>query len=300
MRDIPALPWNRVFATALVLFVAMVAGWELYWRDFGVVPSYRNSDGQWAEQRRRLDHGEGNKTVLIGASRMLFDIQLPVWERVTGQRPIQLAMEGTSPVPILEDLAADPDFTGRVVVDVTPHVFFANQAYRDQLLTYARKQTPAQYVGDWLSMTFLEPNVAFYDPDFALGTIVQRQDWPAVLADRKGGAHFLLIPTGTVAGMESPELLEPGTPNYFAAVWAARDLVAGAAGHGHAGKEEGDDRCADRARRRGDHDVAPARREGPVPASPRISSVLRHALANDSLSKGEISRPGNSPNECDT
>ena len=179
VRDIPPLPWNRVFATALFLFVAMVAGWELYWRDFGVVPSYRNSDGQWAEQRRRIDHGEGNKTVLIGASRMLFDIQLPVWERVTGQRPIQLAMEGTSPVPILEDLAADPDFTGRVVVDVTPHVFFANQAYRDQLLTYTRKQTPAQYVGDWLSMTFLEPNVAFYDPDFALGTIVQRQDWPA-------------------------------------------------------------------------------------------------------------------------
>jgi len=53
----------------------------------------------------------------------------------------------------------------------------------------------------------------------------------AVLADRKGGAHFLLIPTKTVAGMESPELLEPAAPNYFAAAWAARDLLARVVGH---------------------------------------------------------------------
>ncbi len=53
----------------------------------------------------------------------------------------------------------------------------------------------------------------------------------AVLADRKGGAHFLLIPTKTVAGLESAELFEPGTPHYFAAAWDARDLIAGIVGH---------------------------------------------------------------------
>ena len=58
------------------------------------------------------------------------------------------------------------------------------------------------------------------------------RDGFAVLADRKGGAHFLLIPTRTLAGMESAELFEPGTPNYFAAAWAARDLVAAVVGHG--------------------------------------------------------------------
>ena len=186
VRDIPALPWNRVFATALVLFVAMVAGWELYWRDFGVEPSYRNSDGQWAEQRRRIDRGDGGRTVLIGASRMLFDVQLPVWERLTGERPIQLAMEGTSPIPVLEDLAGDANFTGRLLVGVTPHVFFAGAMYRDQLFTYYRTQTVSQRIGDWLSMTFLEPYVAFYDPDYALATMVQRQPWPqrAGLAER--------------------------------------------------------------------------------------------------------------------
>jgi CDP-diacylglycerol pyrophosphatase len=53
----------------------------------------------------------------------------------------------------------------------------------------------------------------------------------AVLADRKGGAHYLLIPTQTMAGVESRELLDPELPNYFAEAWHARDLIAAYVGH---------------------------------------------------------------------
>jgi len=47
----------------------------------------------------------------------------------------------------------------------------------------------------------------------------------AVLADRKGGAHYLLIPTQTMAGIDGHELLDPDAPNYFAEAWHARDLA---------------------------------------------------------------------------
>lgn len=53
----------------------------------------------------------------------------------------------------------------------------------------------------------------------------------AVLADRKGGAHYLLIPTQTMAGIESRELLDPDTPNYFAEAWRARDVLSHYVGH---------------------------------------------------------------------
>ena len=53
----------------------------------------------------------------------------------------------------------------------------------------------------------------------------------AVLADRKGGAHYLLVPTQTLAGIESSELLDPHAPNYFAEAWHARDLLTGFVGH---------------------------------------------------------------------
>jgi CDP-diacylglycerol pyrophosphatase len=53
----------------------------------------------------------------------------------------------------------------------------------------------------------------------------------ALLEDRKGGAHYLLIPTQTMAGIESAELLDPDMPNYFAEAWRARDLITSFVGH---------------------------------------------------------------------
>lgn len=53
----------------------------------------------------------------------------------------------------------------------------------------------------------------------------------AVLADRKGGAHYLLIPTQTLAGIDGSELLDPDSPNYFAEAWHARDLITKFVGH---------------------------------------------------------------------
>jgi CDP-diacylglycerol pyrophosphatase len=53
----------------------------------------------------------------------------------------------------------------------------------------------------------------------------------AVLAAPGGGAHYLLVPTRTMAGIESSELLDPDTPNYFAEAWNARGLISSYVGH---------------------------------------------------------------------
>jgi CDP-diacylglycerol pyrophosphatase len=53
----------------------------------------------------------------------------------------------------------------------------------------------------------------------------------AVLEDRKGGAHYLLIPIQTMTGTDSAELLDPDLPNYFAEAWNARDLLDAYVGH---------------------------------------------------------------------
>lgn len=47
----------------------------------------------------------------------------------------------------------------------------------------------------------------------------------AVLKDIVGDTQFLLIPTTRVSGIESPEILAPGAPNYWAAAWQARQFV---------------------------------------------------------------------------
>jgi CDP-diacylglycerol pyrophosphatase len=53
----------------------------------------------------------------------------------------------------------------------------------------------------------------------------------AIIAAPDGGAHYLLVPTRTMAGIESSELLDPDAPNYFAEAWHARNLIATFVGH---------------------------------------------------------------------
>jgi hypothetical protein len=106
---------------------------------------------------------------------MLTNVQLDVWERLDGRRPIQLSIEGTSPVPVLEDLAADTAFRGRLLVGVTPGLFFSGFTYREEFFDFPRKETPADRASQWLSMRLVEPVFAFYEPAFALFAVLKRQ-----------------------------------------------------------------------------------------------------------------------------
>jgi CDP-diacylglycerol pyrophosphatase len=50
-----------------------------------------------------------------------------------------------------------------------------------------------------------------------------------ILKDRVGLAQFLLIPTRKLAGIESPEILLPSWPNYWADAWQNRTYVSAVA-----------------------------------------------------------------------
>jgi len=53
----------------------------------------------------------------------------------------------------------------------------------------------------------------------------------AILKDLVGNTQFLLIPTRQLRGIESPELLAPGVPNYWQYAWQARRFVEQRARH---------------------------------------------------------------------
>ncbi|MEQ9931530.1 CDP-diacylglycerol diphosphatase [Pectobacterium parvum] len=48
--------------------------------------------------------------------------------------------------------------------------------------------------------------------------------------DRNGPYHDLLLPTDKISGIESPELLQPGIPNFFEHAWARRARLSSEAG----------------------------------------------------------------------
>src|SRR5712671_4186696 len=111
-RIVPTQPWARVFLLVLLTEIICVASWESFWRAHYFVPDdYEDTPALWQIQRERAT---GSATVLIGSSRMWQDVDLTAWERAAGARPIQLAIAGKNPRPVLGDLAADPAFRGLV------------------------------------------------------------------------------------------------------------------------------------------------------------------------------------------
>lgn len=176
-RPLPGKSLGVEAMIAVIVAVILMSGWEMFWRANDAVPSYRNSEGLWAIQRRRINRGEGDKTVIVGSSRIFFNTQLDVWESVAGERPIQLSLEGTTPVPVMEALADDPDFTGTLLVGVATGLFFSNFQYREAALQRFNEESPAQWMGQRISM-LVEPYLAFYHQDYSLFTVTKRQPLP--------------------------------------------------------------------------------------------------------------------------
>lgn len=176
-RPSPALAWRTAALVALVVAAAITGAWELHWRRLGAVPDYTNSPGLWARERRKVQREPG-ATVLIGSSRTLSNLQLDVWEELDGRRPIQLAIEGTSPMTVLEGLADDTTVTGRVLVGVAPGLFFNGYEYYRETFAGWDREGPAKRWGQWLSMHTVEPRLAFIEDRFALATVLKNQHWP--------------------------------------------------------------------------------------------------------------------------
>jgi hypothetical protein len=117
-------------ALAALLFAA---GLEMCLAARGYVPAPADSVALWVRERARAAALGDRALVLIGGSRIQLAADLDVLRRETGLEPVQLAIDGSSFVPVLEDLAADPAVRGTIVVDFSEHLLLGRDA-RDPAL----------------------------------------------------------------------------------------------------------------------------------------------------------------------
>mgnify|MGYP000318391988 CR=1 FL=1 len=147
------------FITAMILSVIVIFTWEIYWRSQGKIPDLDDDKNLWAVQRAKVDNANTSDVVLLGSSRVLFDIQLNEWQAETGVRPIQLASAGTSPLPIFHDIVNNTNFKGTILVGVTPGLFFSTTypeagpwKRAQSRVDYFQDRTYAQQLNHWLSL----------------------------------------------------------------------------------------------------------------------------------------------------
>lgn len=152
---------------AVIISISGLFIWEFIWRTQGKVPDINDDKDLWAVQRAKVKKMDKNDFVLAGSSRILFDIQLDEWEKETGKRPVMLASAGSSPLPVIRDIVENTNFTGTVILGVTPGLFFsttypmASPWKRVQSkVDHYYKRTYAQRLNHWSGLP-LEKNLAF-------------------------------------------------------------------------------------------------------------------------------------------
>ena len=162
---------KSLFKAAILTFM-LVIGFivyvELYWRGRGFTPTYNDDKVLWSAKRKEIYKPADEATVFIGGSRIKFDLDVPTWEKLTGEKAIQLAIVGTPGRLVLRDLANDENFAGKVILDVTEAQFFSfpDSVQRDkwarESLEYYYDETPAQRASAYINY-FLESKMVFLE-----------------------------------------------------------------------------------------------------------------------------------------
>ena len=104
-----------------MLFVAFVGVMELRLAAKGFRTSVTDSEMLWLRERLRASDLGERALILIGGSRIQLGMDLDVLRQKTGLEPVQLAIDGSPPLPILEGLAHDPNIRGTIAVDYYDH-----------------------------------------------------------------------------------------------------------------------------------------------------------------------------------
>jgi len=112
--------WGKTWSGVLLVTLIALACWEVFWRLQGFSPTVSDDWRYWAALRRQASSGGTTVAALVGASRIQLGLNPDVFEAETGLNPLMLAIDGSSPLPVLADLARDPHFNGRVICSLTP------------------------------------------------------------------------------------------------------------------------------------------------------------------------------------
>lgn len=173
-RDIPSQPWGRIMAFVAVALVAGVAALEANARRIGLrAGDLDNSEVAWVKERVRSDSAE---VAIVGDSRILFDTDLDRFEALTGKRPVQLAIHGTSALTLLEDAASNENFRGLLIVGMADTMFFQPfDGYGEYVKRRGDFTSPSGRLGIEIDH-ILQRRLAFLDSNYRLSVVAHRLD----------------------------------------------------------------------------------------------------------------------------
>ena len=248
-RDIPRHPWGKLALVALITLLIGTAALEFNARRLGLhAGDLDDSDTMWANERLR---SAGAPVAIVGDSRILFDTDLDRFEALTGLRPVQMAIHGTSALTLLEDVASNPKFNGLLIVGLADTMFFQPfDGYGGYIHKRGQFSGPAKRASAEIDHV-LQRRLAFLDANYRLSVFAARLDrdyrpgvegpyhdiwkleepgehrathmWPRILTDRKLRTHARWAWNGFKDDFPfTPELIAKGQARAVKAVATIR------------------------------------------------------------------------------
>lgn len=155
------MPWAGILTCAVAVFLLFAGVMEARLRHIGVAPNVHDSQERWEAERARASRLGEKALILIGASRIQLGADLDVLRAETGLEPVQLAIDGSTPMPVLAGLASDPRIRGTIIVDYYSHTvgnyggiaqtyqshFEKGASGKNQLSPYAKSE---KYFTEWV------------------------------------------------------------------------------------------------------------------------------------------------------
>lgn len=191
---------KKIWLLGLGIVIIVLGGWELFWRTRGFQPTIQDDWGIWAKIRHEAVNQGNHAVILVGASRIQAGLHPDIFERLTGTHPLVLAIDGSHPIPVLENLAEDNRITGKIICSFIPMFLGENSEDFGRARKWINKYQEQKWssrIENWLSLRVQHSFVFRYTgllPD-QLWVNFKDRKWPGPLyavmrADRYRAIDF--------------------------------------------------------------------------------------------------------------
>jgi hypothetical protein len=167
--------WFKAWAVAILIAVALAAGYEAFLRTSGYVPTVQDDADLWSIQFDRV-HADPDAVALLGASRIQYAVDPALLSRLLGGRTVaMLAVNGNYPLAALRALADDERFRGLVIVGVDARGLARRHWDMQQswIAHYGDRWSRARWIHREIA-TWLQERVVFLRSPFSLANLARR------------------------------------------------------------------------------------------------------------------------------
>lgn len=200
----PTGPWLWTWVAAIVLAAGILAGYETLLRRHGHRPSIVDDINLWAHYRGQAANNNPQTVALLGASRIQMGFHTQTFrDAFPDHTLINLAINGTSPVATLKDLAQDPNFRGLVICSIFAKNCMAVQHHMQQeYVDHYHSKANLNARLNYLIASFFQSRLAMINPHLqlvkSLSRSIETKAWPQplyqiMLSDRSRLADYTLI-----------------------------------------------------------------------------------------------------------